>query len=357
MGYYDEELFRGILRGKSPVKRSSTAPKVVNIPIQFVESEPPSAPSHYRSRSRSRSPTASALKIQKVFRGFLVRRSTKRLIAINRGVDEIQRRISDGETLELIRTDKKEGLRVIETLMTLLFQLDSVHGVNSSVRDCRKSVANRAIALQEIVDAAVSAVDRTETQTLGERMDDSQQNAEAVAQALEIIGTDEQHSVGQIEESDGSNFESGSQWISDDENCEDDEAGEFVIVEAEADLGTRNKEGEHRVEKVTGESRDGVADESLQESLETSSVETLTDGGEVNEKAASLNNSVEETEEEGKDKRDDENKITPELLQKIMKDNLKMRKALISLTQRVQKLENSSGYVCRKLNKKSRFSG
>ena len=116
--------------------------KVVSIPVHFVGSE----------RSRA----ASAVKIQKVFRGFLVRKNMKRIVAVKREVDEVERRISREEIVDLIRRDSKERLKVSETLMSLLFRLDSVRGVESGVRDCRKAVIRRAIALQEKVDSIAS---------------------------------------------------------------------------------------------------------------------------------------------------------------------------------------------------------
>uniref|UniRef100_A0A803PI21 BAG domain-containing protein n=1 Tax=Cannabis sativa TaxID=3483 RepID=A0A803PI21_CANSA len=121
------------------------SPKVVSIPVHFVGSE--------KKRSDS------ALKVQKVFRGFLVRKSLKRIAAIKAEVDEIEKRMSQKETMVLIRKDGKERLRMNETLMSLLFRLDSVKGVDSGVRDCRKTVIRKAIRLQERLDAIVTGGD------------------------------------------------------------------------------------------------------------------------------------------------------------------------------------------------------
>ena len=87
--------------------------------------------------------------IQKMFRGFLVRRSKKKIAEIKSEVDEIYKKMSHKETLELIQKDSKEWLRVTEMLISLLFRLDSVRGVDSGVRDRRKTVIKKAIALQE----------------------------------------------------------------------------------------------------------------------------------------------------------------------------------------------------------------
>ena len=87
----------------------------------------------------------------------------KKIAATKREVDEVGKRISKKENLESIRSDPKERLRVNETLMSLLFRLDSVRGIDSGVRDCRKSVIKRAIALQEFLDSIVA-----DGQTLGD---------------------------------------------------------------------------------------------------------------------------------------------------------------------------------------------
>ncbi|XP_011020985.1 PREDICTED: uncharacterized protein LOC105123173 [Populus euphratica] len=117
--------------------------KVVSIPVRYIGSE--------RSRSES------AIKIQKVFRGFLVRKSMKKILATKRQVDEIEKRILMKETVELMRRDQKEKLKINEMLMSLLLKLDSVRGVDSGVRDCRKAVIKKAIALQETVDSIAAA--------------------------------------------------------------------------------------------------------------------------------------------------------------------------------------------------------
>ncbi|KAI6692219.1 hypothetical protein NL676_019929 [Syzygium grande] len=121
---------------------AAPSPKVVSIPVRFVGSE----------RSRS----GSAVRIQSAFRGFLVRRSVGRIAAVRREVDEVERRISTAEAAELLRRDERERLKVSETLMSLLLRLDSVRGVDAGVRECRKAVIRRAIALQERVDAIVA---------------------------------------------------------------------------------------------------------------------------------------------------------------------------------------------------------
>ena len=64
-----------------------------------------------------------------------MRKSVKKITTIRREVDELERWISREEALESMKKDPKERLRVNEMLMSLLFRLDSVRGVNSRVRD------------------------------------------------------------------------------------------------------------------------------------------------------------------------------------------------------------------------------
>lgn len=130
------------------------SPKVVSVPIHFISSDQPRTTLPMLKDS-------AALKIQKVFRGFIVRKSVKKVASIRNEVDEIERRISGDEVIDLIRRDEKERLRVNETLMSLLFKLDSIHGVDMGVRALRKAVTRKAIALQEKVDSIAQADCRT----------------------------------------------------------------------------------------------------------------------------------------------------------------------------------------------------
>ncbi|XP_057774933.1 uncharacterized protein LOC130993914 [Salvia miltiorrhiza] len=126
-----------------PAERAS-GPRVVRIPVQFVGSE-------------RLDRTGSAVKIQKVFRGFLVRKSLRKIKDIKIEVDEIEARLKRGEVVELVKRDAKERLRMNESLMALLLKLDSICGVDFGVRGCRKAVIRKAIALQERIDAIVAA--------------------------------------------------------------------------------------------------------------------------------------------------------------------------------------------------------
>ncbi|KAK8622871.1 hypothetical protein V6N13_117770 [Hibiscus sabdariffa] len=143
-----------------PSPSHSLKSKTVSIPVRFVGSE--------RGRSES------AVKIQKVFRGFLVRKNVKKIMALREQVNEMERSVSKTETVDLIRNDSKERLKVNEILMSLLFKLDSVRGVDSCVRDFRKSVIKRAIALQEMVDAIINSGEQSVNSSTAEVVDQAQ---------------------------------------------------------------------------------------------------------------------------------------------------------------------------------------
>ncbi|KAF5770029.1 putative IQ motif, EF-hand binding, BAG domain, BAG domain superfamily [Helianthus annuus] len=131
-----------------PVRQTQqrSSPKVISVPVHFVSSDqPPTTISMLKD--------SAALQIQKVFRGFVIRKTVKKIASIRNEVYEIERRIDDTEVVNLIRRDAKERLRVNETLMSLLFKLDSIRGVDCGIRDLRKAVTKKVIALQEKVDS------------------------------------------------------------------------------------------------------------------------------------------------------------------------------------------------------------
>ncbi|KAK9113408.1 hypothetical protein Syun_020205 [Stephania yunnanensis] len=144
---------------KTNTRPGFRSPKVVSIPISFVGSSE-------KKKTRSDDAAAAAAgRIQKVFRGFLVRKSVRKIVAIKRQVEEIERKVMERETVEMVRRDGKERLRINEMLMALLLRLDSVRGVDSGVRDCRKVVIRKAIALQEKLDA-IAEEDQSEAKLL-----------------------------------------------------------------------------------------------------------------------------------------------------------------------------------------------
>ncbi|QHO09890.1 BAG family molecular chaperone regulator 5 [Arachis hypogaea] len=127
-----------------PSYRQRTPSKVRTIPIHFVGSE--------RSRENS------AIKIQKVLRGFFVRNALKRIMGLRVELQSVEARVY--ASMEVIKRDQRERVRLSETIMNLLLKLDSVRVLSSwyGVRECRKSVIKKAIALQEMVESESACV-------------------------------------------------------------------------------------------------------------------------------------------------------------------------------------------------------
>lgn len=94
--------------------------------------------------------------IQRAYRGFLVRKNLRAVRRIEAEVDAVEREVARAG--DRLRRDARERLRVSETLMSLLFRLDSVRGV----RYYRRRVIRRAIALQEAVDAIAAGEESVE---------------------------------------------------------------------------------------------------------------------------------------------------------------------------------------------------
>ncbi|PNX66575.1 bcl-2-associated athanogene-like protein, partial [Trifolium pratense] len=78
----------------SPRNNNSTPSKVVSIPVHFVGSE--------RNRADS------ATKIQKVVRGFLVRKSLKKMLKMKVELEEIEKKVNNEETVKMMKKEQKE---------------------------------------------------------------------------------------------------------------------------------------------------------------------------------------------------------------------------------------------------------
>ncbi|CAK9144355.1 unnamed protein product [Ilex paraguariensis] len=368
---------------------TTASAKVVSIPVHFVGSE----------TTRS----ASALKIQKVFRGFEVRRSVKKIVSIKSEVDEIERRISVSETAELIQRDEKERLRLNEALMALLFKLDSIRGVDSGVRDCRRAVIKKAIALQEKIDSIVAASDKTLGTEINDQVvevkvkvdDHSESLDEAVDQSLEIKDSAENVAADQTRDkalgAKAPEFKDSSDLsISDNysENAGDGNPGESVpeIGKSEAREGGVDKpaEGCEKMEvteigihsEVKPNEDDCVVKEIVEncnsipfesECVEETNLtrdylessvhpQSLSEEGEKNKSSEKVADGMamqraEQTEVGG----GDDNKMNRELLERMVEDNGKMvslmmqlyarnemqTRMLNSLTHRVEQLEKA----------------
>lgn len=308
--------------------RSSYAPSVREIPVQYVGSE----------EKQSREPN-SAVKIQKVFRAFLVRKSVKKIKEIRGEVEEIEKRISTGDNIDLIARDSQERLKLNEMLMSLLFRLDSVRGVDSGVRDCRKAVIKKAIALQEFLDAAFSS---------NNSRNDQNGEDENVVEAV-----DEQNQSAQVEctEEDGERTEAfdeketveNQNEVGDEETVEnqDDDGEAREVVEECDDVMPSVSNGPAPEENVGTSQSESEADSSANpEEDENSSPKqenNAAGAGEVEEnvKESGGEGEVEENvQQSGGEGARDENSKNKELLERMMEDHGRMMEMMAQLFER-----------------------
>ena len=370
----------------SPRYNKKAPSKVVSIPVHFVGSE--------RNRADS------ATKIEKVARGFLVRKSLNKMLKMKVELEEIEKKVNDGDTVKMMKKEQKERIRIAETIMNLLLRLDSVRVFHcSALRDLRKSVIKRAIVLQEFVDQ-IQLVGPT-----GKVEDGEGKCVEVEENCLE------KEEVGYEEENKGGNKiealvnEDSNGMVKEERGCEEEnEGGEkmgSLVNEEKNEEGGEGKcvkEDYFLMKEGDGEDEEGNKVEALwkKEEMEeedrgceeeNEKFEALGNEEnnnedvkkmEVEEKEESVGTSlVEEGVEEGRiviesDKKEEENCYKEEdggnrkMLKRMMEDNEKMMvmmaqlfernekqtTLLTSLTQRVEQLERA--FTCDKLRRKNK---
>jgi len=87
----------------------------------------------------------------------MIRTLYKKISAVSSEADQLQNQIQRQETVDAIRSSEKEKLGMNEALMGLLLRLDSVPGVDPTVREARRKVSRRIVGLQEILDSICEA--------------------------------------------------------------------------------------------------------------------------------------------------------------------------------------------------------
>ncbi|KAF4399538.1 hypothetical protein G4B88_022621 [Cannabis sativa] len=95
----------------------------------------------------------AATKIQSAYRAHRIRTLHRTISSVDSAADELQRVIQRQDTVDAIRSDEREKLRMNEALMALLLRLDSVPGWDPAVREARRKVSRRIVGMQEILDA------------------------------------------------------------------------------------------------------------------------------------------------------------------------------------------------------------
>ncbi|CAO2040909.1 unnamed protein product [Urochloa humidicola] len=121
---------------------------------------PITSPSEEETREEEGSPAtaaAAAARIQAAFRGHQVRRHVAAVRAADAEATRLERLLRRQETVDAVRGDERERARFSEALMAVLLRLDAVPGHHPAVRDARRAVSRRVVALQEVFDAVVAA--------------------------------------------------------------------------------------------------------------------------------------------------------------------------------------------------------
>ncbi|KAM3280863.1 BAG family molecular chaperone regulator 5, mitochondrial [Capsicum chacoense] len=115
-----------------------SGPKIIQIPVQSASED---------------GDHNAAVKIQSIYRSYVVRNLVKKISAVNSEANYLQRLIQRQETVDAVRSSERERIRMNEALMGLLLRLDSVPGVDPTVRELRRDLSRRIVGLQEILDA------------------------------------------------------------------------------------------------------------------------------------------------------------------------------------------------------------
>ncbi|KAK9681444.1 hypothetical protein RND81_10G002500 [Saponaria officinalis] len=116
---------------------NSTPPKTTKVPITV----------HFHDHS-----TAAAAKIQAAYRAHTVRHLLRKIWAVEAETDNLEQLIQRQETVDAVRSKEKEKLRINEALMSQLLKLDSIPGYDPGVRELRRRLSRRIVALQEVMD-------------------------------------------------------------------------------------------------------------------------------------------------------------------------------------------------------------
>uniref|UniRef100_A0ACD5U3N8 Uncharacterized protein n=1 Tax=Avena sativa TaxID=4498 RepID=A0ACD5U3N8_AVESA len=138
-----EPVMREVLR---PRPRSSRS--VSSVPVQFVGYDfEPERKTVAVPKKRVPSPEEAAVTVQAAARGFVARRMVRAVREVEREAEVVATRLA--AEAEALRVDSRGRIAIGEELMRLLFRLDAVRGV----REYRKKVTKKVLALQDAVDA------------------------------------------------------------------------------------------------------------------------------------------------------------------------------------------------------------
>lgn len=114
-------------------------------------------PQHANSTQLPTPQSTAATAIQSTYRAHRIRILYRKIASVDSEADQLQRLIQRQDTVDAVRTNKLEKLRMNEALMALLLKLDSVPGIDPTVREARRKVTRRIVGLQEILDSVSEA--------------------------------------------------------------------------------------------------------------------------------------------------------------------------------------------------------
>ncbi|CAO2829006.1 unnamed protein product [Amaranthus hypochondriacus] len=341
---------RGPAYVRSPYNRTPTEPsrpkKVISIPVHSIDSEMKTY--------------ISAVKIQKAFRGFWVKKTVKRILELKRQVDDVEKKLHDRETMVLIKKDGVERLKVNEGIMSLLLKLDSVRGIDGGVRELRKGVIKKAIMLQELIDSLINDenIDDDNGETLGKSGENVDNSAETSGETLEKSEEDADNSLENSDDSSKMQVENSREFS--DKTLEKDGVNDELDCVNSMQIES---------DPSRAESRECVVDETVEQNSELieASKEEENLGVHENCEAGEENTMNESMDEQWffiddhKEKKDEKEK----LLEKMAEDNQKLMsmmedlckknslqtKLIFSLSQRVDQLEKAMNDRLRKKKK------
>lgn len=136
-----------------PVMREDVRPRprsTRSVPIPVEVTGPDSEQERKTAAvQKKRAPSAeeAAVKVQAAARGFLARKMMREVRAVEREAEAVATRVA--AEAEALRADTRRRIGVGEELMRLVLRLDAVRGV----REYRKKVTKKVLALQDAVDA------------------------------------------------------------------------------------------------------------------------------------------------------------------------------------------------------------
>ncbi|KAK9084721.1 hypothetical protein Sjap_025132 [Stephania japonica] len=90
-------------------------------------------------------------------------RLVRTITAVDAEAGRLEALIQRQETVDLVRRDERERVRMSEALMGLLLRLDAVPGADPTVREMRRGVSRRIVGIQDVLDGVVAVPENSRT--------------------------------------------------------------------------------------------------------------------------------------------------------------------------------------------------